>query len=187
MNRTVLITNIPAPYREKIHEQIFQHTNGNYHVIYCAKTEANREWKFRLGKYDKTILSRTNKNSIHNNFSVVSHLRRLDPQVVILMGFFPTMLYSFLWCLFKRRKVIVFTDGTINSESHLTIIHRLVRKVVFLKTEAFIGPSLGAAALYRSYGVDSARFFRTYLAVDNKRFFKTKDIDKEYDLMNAEF
>jgi glycosyltransferase involved in cell wall biosynthesis len=183
MNQTVLVTNIPAPYRERVHELISQHTGGCYHVIYCAEKEADRDWKFTLGNYKKTILAGTNKNGVHNNVSVVKHLSRLQPDVVIVMGFFPTMLYSYAWSLLNRRKLIVFTDGTINSESHLSFVHRIVRRLVFLKTEAFIGPSLGAAALYQSYGIKREKFFRTYLAIDNSKFFNNKDNNKEYDLM----
>jgi glycosyltransferase involved in cell wall biosynthesis len=183
MSQTVVITNTPAPYREQIHELISNHLKRCYHVIYCAQKEANREWEFGLGRYNRTILAGTNKDAVHNNISVVKLLSRLQPEVVILMGFFPTMLYAFAWCVFNRRKVIVFTDGTINSEANLSFVHRIIRKVVFLKTKAFIGPSLGSELLYRGYGIKQEKFFRTYLAVDNQRFFDTKDVDKEYELM----
>ena len=93
------------------------------------------------------------------------------------------MLYAYLWANFKNKSIIVFTDGSLNSESYLTFIHQFVRKIVFKKAKAFIGPSNGSAALYDSYGIDKKKFFRTYLSVNNQSFFKTPLDEKKYDLM----
>jgi len=183
MLNIALVTNIPAPYRERIHELVYEHFEGNYSVIYCAEREADREWKFQYGKYKKEILSNVNKNAVHNNTKIFSVLNKLNPNVVIIMGFYPTMIYSYLWTLFKGKDLVVFTDGTLISESHLSIVHRLVRTIIFAKAKAFVGPSIGAAQLYQSYKVEKHKFFRTYLCVNNKLFSATPFDEKEYDLM----
>ena len=71
MIKTVLVTNIPAPYREKLHELIAERFQHNYTVIYCAEKEADRTWKFNLGNYKK--IGTTNKNiQIFYKFSQVA-------------------------------------------------------------------------------------------------------------------
>jgi len=183
MAKVTLITNIPAPYREKVHELISDHYDNNYNVIYCAEREANREWKVNYGRYTKEILNNINNNAVHNNPDLIKLLNRLNSDIIIIMGFYPTMLYAYLWSVFKKKKLIIFTDGTLISESHLSIIHKLVRQLVFKKAKAFIGPSKGASELYLSYGIDHSKFFRTYLCINNNLFFKTPFLEKKYDIM----
>ena len=183
MLNIALVTNIPAPYRERTHELVFDHFEGHYNVVYCAEREADREWKFQYGNYKKEILSKLHKNAVHNNYKIFAVLNRIKPDVVIIMGFYPTMIYSYLWTLLRGKQLIIFTDGTLISESHLSIIHRIVRKIIFSKAKAFIGPSIGASELYLSYKVNKDKFFRTYLCVDNESFFRKPLGDKEYDLM----
>ncbi len=183
MTKVALLTNIPAPYRERMHELLADHYNGNYTVVYCAEKESDRKWKVKYGNYDKEVLSDISVNAVHNNPEIVDSLKKLNPDVVIIMGFYPTMLYAYFWTLFKSKKLVVFTDGTLRSESHLSIVHKIVRKIVFKKTSAFIGPSFGSAQLYESYSIPSSKFFRTYLAVNNKLFINDSSADKKYDLM----
>jgi glycosyltransferase involved in cell wall biosynthesis len=183
MANIALVTNIPAPYRERLHELIAERFPNNYTVIYCAELEADREWKFKLGSYKKIFLSKFNKARTHNNRKIWGELKKLDPDIVITGGFFLTMLYAFVWCILNKKKHLVFTDGTFKSESHLSIVHKLIRKIVFSRTKAFIGVSEGSKALYKSYGIDNGRFFRSYLCVDNSQFIKTSFQEKKYELM----
>ncbi len=178
-----LITNIPAPYREKLHELIADRFQNNYTVFYCAEKEADREWKFKPGNYKKIFLSKYNKATIHNNRRIWGELKKLNPDVIITNGFYPTMLYAFTWCMLNRKIHLLYTDGTLKSEKHLSIIHKLVRKIVFSQTKAFIGVSEGSRALYKSYDIDNSRFFRSYLCVDNSQFKKTPFAEKKYELM----
>jgi glycosyltransferase involved in cell wall biosynthesis len=183
MTKVALLTNIPAPYRERIHELVSEYFKGFYTVIYCAEKESNRKWKVEYGNYDKQVLSNININAVHNNPEILKSLNKLNPDVVIITGFYPTMLYAYLWTLLKSRKLIVFTDGTLKSESSLSFIHKIVRKIVFKKAKAFIGPSVGSVGLYESYGVNKNIFFRTYLAVNNSLFIKDSPSERKFDLM----
>lgn len=177
------IINMPAPYREKMHELLSVYFDRNYTVVYCAEREANRKWNINYGNYDKIVLSKINKNGIHNNIEIVNILKSINPDVIIIMGFFPTMLYSFIWAMVKQKKFIVFTDGTLKSESGLSYIHKIIRKIVFRNTIAFIGPANGSADLYKSYGIKDEQFFKSYLCANNDLFHPIPWNDKKYDLM----
>ncbi len=183
MINIVLITNIPAPYRENLHELIADQFQDNYTVIYCSELEADREWKIKHGNYKRIFLSKYNKTPRHHNTKIWNELKNINPDVVITDGFYPTMLYGFTWCITNKKQHLVFTDGTLRSENRLSIVHKLVRKVVFSRTKAFIGVSEGSKELYKSYDIESEKFFRSYLCVDNSQFLQTPLKDKEYELM----
>jgi glycosyltransferase involved in cell wall biosynthesis len=183
MPAIVNLTNIPAPYREKIHELVSESLNSNYLVIYCAKLEPNRQWKFQYGSYEKIFLSDKSKGYIHNNLSIWKVLNKSKPKIIIATGFNPTMLYSFIWALLNGAEFIPFTDGTFQSEKALSFVHRLARKIVFAKSKAFVGASNGSEQLYKSYKISKDRIFKSCLSIDNSFFGNTKLIEKEYTLM----
>lgn len=188
MIRTVLITNIPAPYREKIHKLVSNQLNNLYTVIYLKSIEPNRKWKFQLENYNKIFLkSRSFEYSkyqyIHFTFRIWKELNKINPQVVITTGFSPTMLLAFIWCKIKKRKHICFTDGTIQSEKNLSRILILLRKIVFRYTSAFIGASENSLDLYRNYKIPNKNLFISYLCANNDYFIQFKNSKKKYDIM----
>ena len=183
MPTIVNLTNIPAPYREGVHELVSDSLDSDYVVIYCAKLEPNRQWEFQYGHYKKIFLSDKSKGYIHNNFSIWPVLNKLKPGIIIATGFNPTMLYSFIWAVLHGAKFIPFTDGTLQSEKGLSFVHRLVRKIVFSYSKAFIGASNGSAQMYEQYKIPKNKIFKSCLAVNNSFFGNDKLIKKEYTLM----
>lgn len=75
------------------------------------------------------------------------------------------------------------TDGTAKSERELSFIHRVVRQVVFKRSEAFIAASDGSLELFRSYGIPVDKVFKSPLCVDNERFGRENRRSKVFDLM----
>jgi hypothetical protein len=92
------ITNIPVPYREKIHEKVFQEENISYYVIYCQQKELNRKWNISLGDYKKIFLRERvfeyRGRFVHFNPDVLTALNKLSPSVVITTGFTPTFIMA---------------------------------------------------------------------------------------------
>lgn len=187
--KVVLVTNIPAPYREKVYQNLAEKYENNFDVVYCSKLETNRKWVFNYGKYKKHFLkSKTiafGEKNFHFNFSIWNKLCELKPDVVITAGFALPMLIGFLWTIVYGKKHICFTDGTLHSEQGLTFFHRLARKIVFSKSSSFIGASNKSLELYGSYGVSDKHIFKSCLCVNNDNF--TKNIQpfhsKKYDLL----
>ena len=177
------ITNIPAPYREPVHEMVSDYFKGEYTVIYCSKLEPNRSWKFDYGNYNKIFLTENSSGYIHNNPSVWLKLNKLKPKVVITSGYNPTMLYAFIWCMLYGATHICFTDGTLKSEQSLSFLHRLIRKIVFSRTKAFIGPGKGSKALYESYKIPEEKIFTSHLAVQNSKFKSVALTEKKFSIM----
>ena len=187
MIKVVLVTNIPAPYREAVYETVAADSDIAFHVIYCAKIEADRKWSFDFGNYGKSFLGSKAINyfntAIHFSWGVFKHLKELNPDVVITVGFGPVMLQAFAWTLIKKRAHVPFTDGTIHSESHLTKVHRIIRRLIYKRSQCFIGASEKSLDLYRSYGVTENKLYKSCLCVDNSRFASRPFDQRPYDIM----
>ena len=183
------ITNIPAPYREVIHEKVSDNFNGYYQVIYCSASEPNREWKFKLGDYKKTFLgSRPFKlfgRFIYLDISIVVKLNSIKPDVIILSGFSLPFITAFLWGKINRKKIIFFSDATILSETSISIFHRIFRKLIFKRCDALIGASMKTKALYEKYSSTNVNFYQSHLCANNEmyeRFIKPYD-QREFDIV----
>jgi glycosyltransferase involved in cell wall biosynthesis len=178
--KVVIITNIPAPYRVKVFEKLANFVDLS--VIFCARGESNRSWKlpkfnFRHIFLKENFVERKSKDTfvqtyVHNNFDVFFELRKLKPDIVITSGFNPTHIYAFIWAKLNRSKHICMTDGTVDSESGLTYLHNLIRKVVFFGSHAFIAASEGGIKLYKSFSISTASIFKSQLCANNNIFFK---------------
>jgi glycosyltransferase involved in cell wall biosynthesis len=188
--RVVILTNMPAPYRVPVHEMVSEYFNGEFLVIYSAQLEPNRAWDFGTLKFDHLYLKENVKvksdgyNYVHNNLDVFKHLRAFNPDVIITTSYNPTHLYAWFYALIFRKKHIPMTDGWEGGERFLSSVHRLVRKVVFRTSSAFIGASKNSLALFKSYGVDENKLFQSHLCVENSRFENSNSFDdRAYDLM----
>lgn len=120
---------------------------------------------------------------IHVNLDVWLKLSKYNADVVITTGFNPTFLLAFLWSKVHRKKHIVMTDGWLGSETYLSFIHRLIRKIIYRYSDAFIGASKHSLDLFRSYGCYSHALFQSHLCADNECFAKFIHEEKKYDIM----
>jgi glycosyltransferase involved in cell wall biosynthesis len=186
MKTVVCVTNMPVPYREKIHERVSKWMNGNYHLIYCHRREPNRLWDVELGAYHNLFLRPSsiwrNDRLVHINFDLWPVLNRLNPGIIITMGFNPTFLLAFFWCIAKNRKHIVFHDGWKRSEANLTFVHVLVRKLVYRWSAAFLSPSRHGLDWFRHYGCPEKALFQSHLCADNALYRRFAGAPKTYDI-----
>ncbi|NMH65365.1 glycosyltransferase family 4 protein [Shewanella salipaludis] len=186
---TVFITNIPAPYREQVHEITSEKLDGNYHVIYCSSIEKNRKWKFEFGNYTKTFLTCKVINFRGRTIYLASDIRRVlntvNPEVVIIGGFSLPMIIAYVWAIFKNRKVISFSDANMESEKNLNVIHKLVRKFFYGKSHAFIGASQKTLKLFRRYGARKEQLFQSHLCANNVMYSGVSEAyrDRDFDII----
>ena len=188
--KIILLTNAPAPYRLPIYKIISQAYKDDFLVIFAAKLEENRSWVLTDFNFKHFFLKENIKpkkdgfNFIHNNPDVWLKLKEFDPDVIITTGFNPTHLYSWVFSVLYGKKHVCMTDGWLESEKHLSVIHRLVRRVVIKTSHAFIGASKNSLDLYRSYGAKEEKLFQSHLCIDNKHFKNNNSLkERRYDLM----
>lgn len=186
--KIVIVTNIPAPYRMEIYKILSEKLGyEHFHVVFCAEKEANREWIFEKNNFAHTFLKQNYfkgpRDYMHINYDVLGVLRKLDADIVITTGFNPTHLLAFAYALAHGKTHIPMTDGTWASEQILTVLHRIVRRVVYRFSKAFIGASLGSLQLFKSYGISEENLFQSHLCANNAAFQPVPGQRRPYDLM----
>lgn len=172
--RVVIVTNAPPPYRIPAWRLLAAVENIDLQLVFFApphidtsKSPADFGFNanFLTGRYLMMAQS-----FMHVDIGVWPLLTRLKPDVVITTGYIPTFLFAFAWSVFHRIPHIAMTDGTFNSEQRLTWVHRVVRKMVFKLSAAFVGASEGSRRLFNAYGIPDERIHLSYLCTDNQRF-----------------
>lgn len=191
-HRITLISNIPAPYREPVFEEVARQFGDDFTVIYCRRVEKDRSWQINVGNYSHLFLPgwsftyhRIYMHHVHWNHGIWRELNRQNPAVVITNGFNPSHLIGFLWAQVKGRTHIAMTDGWLKSEEHLTPLHRWLRRIVFGRTAAFIGASRRSLEMFQSYGAPAGACFQSYLCGNNEAFFAQRSTlaERPYDIM----
>lgn len=189
MKNVLLITNIPAPYRENVYEIIAGNQNFSFSVIYCAGIEPNRKWKFQLGHYRKLFLESRQVDFLGRSIYLGSDVWRVlsdnKPDIIIVCGFSMPMLMSYLWAISHGTKLISFTDGTIDSENNLTFVHKIIRFVFFRISRSCIGASEKSMFMISSYTKQSDNVFQSKLSIDIANYVqeKKKSKDREFDIV----
>ncbi|RJF98362.1 glycosyltransferase family 4 protein [Noviherbaspirillum saxi] len=171
MIKLAVITNEPPPYRIPVFNRIARMPGITLQVIFCARREPNRHWDLPAFEFDHCFLreriTTVNGRYIHNNPDVIPALRRFAPNVIVSDGLNPTQLYAFGYALFKGIPHVPLTDGTYESESGLSKVHKLIRSVVYGRSKAYLSASMGGQRLFESYGVTAEQCFKSYLCIDN--------------------
>ncbi|MDO9272747.1 MAG: glycosyltransferase family 4 protein [Rugosibacter sp.] len=185
--KVAMVTNIPAPYRLPVFEQVAAAPDIEFCAFFCSGREPDREWDLAASKFKQVFLREKFINFrgrfIHINPDLWGKLRAFRPDVVITTGFNPTHLLAYAYARLHGARHIAMTDGTYQSETKLSWIHRWVRRRVYSGTQAFIGASDGSLALYRSYGIDSKRLFKSHLCANNAAFFNAPTVEKRFDFI----
>lgn len=185
--RVALVTNIPAPYRIPVLERLARQPGCDLRVIYCSSLEPDRAWQLPAGDFQSTCLRPRHLTLggkyVHVNPDVWAAMNQAAADVVITTGFNPTHLIAFAHARLHGAAHVPMTDGTWTSEQTLGAIHRVLRRWVYARSAAFIGASEGSMALYRSYGLDSARLFKSHLCANNEAFLAFPPVPKVHDLL----
>ncbi len=151
------MTNAPAPYRVPGWRSIAESEDIQLEVIYCTQPHIDTSLNAAAHGFSTHFLTgryrAMDRRFMHSDFGVWSLLNRLRPDVVITTGFIPTYLFAFAWAIFHRVPHVAMTDGTAQSEKSLSWLHRIVRRIVFSFSSAFVGACEGSRDLYRQYRV----------------------------------
>ena len=185
--RVAMVTNIPAPYRLPVYEQLAASGVLDFCVFFFSGREPDRDWALQAGNFrqvffQENFLSFRNR-FIHFNPDLWQQLRRFRPEVIITTGFNPSHLIAFAYARIHRIRHVAMTDGTLNSEKKLSLLHRVVRRIVYRRSSAFIGASDGTNDLYRRYGIAPERIFKSHLCADNAAFALAPRVPKHFDFI----
>lgn len=188
MPRIAFVTNNPPPYRIPVFERLGRMPGVTLRALFCARREPYRHWDLPQMHFDHVFLRERyigiGDKYIHNNPDVIPALRRFAPDVVVTDGFYPTQLYAFGHAFMKGIAHIPLTDGTYLSEQALSRVHKVVRRIVFARSNAFLSASRGGDRLYQSYGIPPQACFQSALCIDNERYRQAAAAaKKEFDML----
>jgi len=74
-------------------------------------------------------------------------------------------------------------DGTPESEGHLSVAHRMLRRLICPRLSLFLGPSDQTLKLFDSFGAQPGQKFKSHLCANNVAFKQTEPGTATFDLM----
>jgi len=177
MNKVVIISNIPAPYRVKLYKYMHdQYSNYDFHILYSGDAKSQgREWTIDENELVNTSFYKVKQITYNGKlytryipfYSNISDiLNRLNPDVIISFEYGLTAIQSLLWCKFKRRKYIHLTDGTIFSERNISLLQTWSRRFIIKNSDAFIASSSKSKEKLLHYGADIKKIFVALLTTN---------------------
>lgn len=185
--RIAIVTNIPAPYRLPVYEHLSAERDIDLNLFYCSGKEPDRAWDLAdtavRAHYLRENFITLSGRFIHINPDIWPALKSFKPEVVITSGFNPTHLVAIAYAWLHGAQHVAMTDGTLQSEKTLNVIHRTIRRLVFAGTQAFVGASEGSFDLYKSYGIKPERMFKSHLCANNPAFLDQAPPSNRFDFM----
>ena len=183
--KTIIITNIPSPYRVLQFNLLNERLKTDLLVIYYRKNESNRKWTVPELSNNHLFLKPSYFSKFNIFPDIFSVLFKNAPDIIIAAGFTPTILIAFLYAKLKKKKFIVFTDSWYHSVNQLSFIHKFLRRTIIPKADASICIGKKGKQFLTDYGAKANSVFISPLAIDNSYYNKfIKNMEKrEYDLL----
>lgn len=189
----LLVTDIPAPWREKVYENVHRELGDSFHVAYCSHNEKRRLWTFPHGSHSKTMLKPLtigNNRERFINIGIVPFMLNGRPRVVACFSLNPTAIIALIISKLRGSKNIVFADTWLGrDEGELSWVQIMTRKILYnYFADAFIGASRQTLNMFKFYnrGAREESMFLSALCADNDFFenmLKDTKIEKAYDIM----
>ncbi len=158
--RVAIITGAIAPYTNRLFDSAASQLDVEIEVLACEAIEPQRKWLLpKPEHYTLTHLPGLRyhvsyTSHIYFNPAVIGRLRRSRPDIVVLDGFFPTVLLAALWAFRARVPVAVMTDGSRETDpGSRSRIHRLMREIIVPRATIGLGASDDSLALLELYGL----------------------------------
>jgi glycosyltransferase involved in cell wall biosynthesis len=185
--KIAVVTNIPAPYRVLMYNAFAKHLSDNFCVFYCGKMHKDRDWDVQGIEHNHQFMKDKyvflHGGHIYYDFSIFKQLRKFNPDIIITNTFNPTMLFAWWYAFIHRKKHVVLTDSWLLTINTLSFIHKIVRRIVFSYTHAYLAIGKKCTEFLVHYKVKKSKIFFCPLTIDIEYYKKFKNTEKKYDLM----
>lgn len=183
----VIITNIPTPYRTSFFNVLnheLQKMEIGFHVIYCAKTEPRRFWKFEEeeNNYRYSFLKGFHpefRNFYpHFNLGLKKKLKSLNPTWILMAGSWnaPSVINTIIYNKTLKSRLIFWSEGHLQAQRSKSRIIDSFRKYVFKKIDAFVVPNNKSKDYIRLYN-NACEIGMLPNTIDEE-FFNIRDLNK---------
>ena len=160
----VEFNNMVTPYTDRLFTRL-KKDGLHLAVVSCTHAERNRSWSLSATKpYAHEILRGLElevgpRRFAHLNRGIFRTLSRLRPKMLVLTGFYPSMLLGLAWSRWSGTPIALRVDGG-EEDMPQTVYHRLFRPMVLKHCRAALACSEKGAAFFRKAGFEDARIFR---------------------------
>ena len=161
--RVVVFNNMITPYTNRLYNALVD-GGLDLAVLSCTDQEPDRSWAgtFDIRYPHRTIpgltfpLSRSRHT--HVNFGISHALNEMKPEVLLVNGFYPSMLLAGRWARANDVKLALTIDGWRDTMPD-TIYHRFARPWLLRRCRAVICCSEKGSAYFRNTGIDDQSLF----------------------------
>ncbi|MEO7691164.1 MAG: glycosyltransferase family 4 protein [Sphingomonas sp.] len=160
----VEFNNMVTPYTDRLFTRL-KNDGLELAVVSCTRAERNRSWSLSAKKpYAHEVLRGLElevgpRRFAHLNRGIFRTLSRLRPKMIVLTGFYPSMLFGLAWSRWTGTPIALRVDGG-EADMPQTAYHRLFRPMVLKHCRAALACSEKGAAFFRKAGFEDARIFR---------------------------
>jgi glycosyltransferase involved in cell wall biosynthesis len=180
MKKVCIITNVPSPYRVDFFNYLIDsYKQYSFKILYSTSGEDNRGWNtkkinIRNSEFlkSKSLVKdeKMDKKYIHFSVNIISVLNKFNPDIVIGCEYNPIVTLAYIWSKIKNKKYISWSDGTLNSESNINFIQKILRKIICSNSNALIASSTKTKEAQLYYGSNESKIFISYLTVDVNKY-----------------
>lgn len=165
-SRVVLINNIITPYTHRVY-QLLSRQGMDLHIVSCNDREPTRHWgtpwEGERQHYEHLVLKGHRVKLGANRFAywnvgIEETLSKIDPDIVIVGGFYPTMLIAARWALRHGKPLALTIDGWAPTMPN-SAYHRLVRPWLLKRCSAVITCSSKGREYFLDKGVADRSIF----------------------------
>lgn len=160
----VEFNNMVTPYTRRLFDRLSADGLG-LAVVSCTRSESNRRWRLagESGFHHEVLRGISvevgPRRFAHLNRGIFRTLSRLRPKLLVLNGFYPSMLLGLLWARLTRTPVALRVDGGAG-DMPMSAYHRLFRPMLLRHCHAVLTCGAKGAAFFRDAGIDEHRIFR---------------------------
>ena len=179
--KTVILTEIIAPYRIPVFNALARRTRVDLHVIFLAETDkAVRQWRIYTDeiRFSYEVLPswrwRAGKNSLLINRRLWYALEAANPQTILCGGYnYPASWEALWWARRRNVRFVLWTESNQRDKRAGRAVVEWLKRYFVKSCTAFVVPGKSALAYLQTLGAGEQAVFTAPNAVDNT-FFATK-------------
>ncbi|WP_426042981.1 glycosyltransferase family 4 protein [Brevundimonas sp. TWP2-3-4b1] len=137
-----ILNNMVTPYTNRLYVEL-QALGADLDVVSCTGSEPNRDWPapdrptYRHSVLPGITVRLAENRFAHLNAGVIRHLSRTKPTILVINGFYPTMLIAAVWAIFRQVPLILTVDGWAR-DMPTSIYHHFARRLILSRAAAVV-------------------------------------------------
>ncbi len=186
--KVVIIQDTISPNRNGLFNGLSKHDDIELFLLLVGDNTLDKKWTKELtGDYKKIQVQCSVKNVDYlknivklNYIDLIKKLLQIRPDIIISQLTKQTILAKYV-LLFKRTKLIYWSEATKNTEGNKNVLSKFYRRVHKNFAKAFIVPGFEAKMYFDYCGFNTQnRIFYTPNSVDDKFYIEEKSIIEKY-------